>query len=137
MYTAELTTTTIRHANALDIIPLALEAGFDRLNRLDYEWIWVIEDEGSIRGILIAAPCHGCVWVYRLACLPNTPTIQLIKLLRTFLHDIKQRGNVGLLTFLDPKRQTESKLERILRRLGGKTNGPYRVVSATLTGRDW
>lgn len=128
-----LTQTSVRFLREGDRIPPELKVGFDLLGKLDREWIWVVEEAGSIRGVLVAAPCHGVAMIYRLALLPGTPVKHLILLLRTFLADLRNRGIEGYLTFLDPESKIQAKLQRVIERAGGKqVLAPHVVMAARL-----
>lgn len=128
-----LTQTRVRFLRKEDRIPAELRIGFDLLGQLDPEWIWVVEEAGSIRGVLVAAPCHGVAMVYRLALVPGTPVGSLTALLRMFLKDLRARGYVGYLTFVDPASKIQAKLKRLIERAGGQQVGnPHVVLAAPL-----
>lgn len=128
-----LTKANARQMRASDRIPPELRIGFDLLGKLDTDWIWVVERDGLIRGVLVAAPCHGVAMIYRLALVPGTHVSSLIALLRTFLRDLRGRGIRGYLTFLDPESKIQGKLKRVIERAGGQQVGnPHVVMAAPL-----
>ena len=131
-----LTQTTVRVMRDYDRIPSELRAGFDLLGKLNTDWIWVAEQDGLIRGVLVAAPCHGVAMIYRLALMPGTPLSTLTALLRKFLADLRERGVVGYLTFLDPESKIQGKLKRIIERAKGKQIGGAHVVMAAPLPRE-
>jgi hypothetical protein len=67
-------------------IPQALKEGENwQVLDLDPDWVWVSHGPGgAVVGILIAAPCHGLVFVWRLMMLPSAPPTALLRLLRSF-----------------------------------------------------
>lgn len=125
-----LTKANVRQMRASDRMPPELRMGFDLLGKLDTDWIWVVEEGGLIRGVLVAAPCHGVAMIYRLALVPGTPLGSLTALLRRFLGDLRARGIRGYLTFVDPESKIQGKLKRIIERAGGQQIGAPHVVMA-------
>lgn len=115
-----------------DVIPKSLEAGFDILGQLDYDWIWLLESGHEIKGILVASPCHGCALVWRLVVSPDAGTVAVVRLLRRFARDIRERGLKGYLTLLSPQKDTETRLKAIVEKLGGKGYGEFTLMASGL-----
>lgn len=102
-------------------IPDALKAGesWPILN-LDPDWIWESRDEnGEVVGILIAAPCHGLVFIWRIKMLKTAPAAALLSLFRRFIKDIRARGCLGYMATLDLCRPEEQQLARVAIRARG------------------
>lgn len=99
-------------------IPAGLEAGFEQLGRLDRDWVWVLESDGKIKGVLIACPCHGCAFIWRLSVDPKISKVSVLRLLRRFYGDLRKRGLVGHMTIIDPSTATQRHLVRMLEKVG-------------------
>jgi hypothetical protein len=87
---------------------------------LDPEWAWVAYEEDRIVGLLIAAPCHGMVFLWRIKMLPSAKPTALLHLLRRFIRDIRARGCLGYIAMLDMTRPLEQALARIAFRAQGR-----------------
>jgi hypothetical protein len=111
----------VRNLRSGEVIPVSLDAGFDLLGDLDLDWIWVYESIGEIKGVLVASRCHGVAFIWRLAILPGQPHSVVIRLLRKFLHDLRERGIQGYMTLIDDSIPRQAKLLRIFEKAGGKT----------------
>lgn len=116
-----------------DVLPVEFEAGFDQLGQLDRQWAWVCERGGEITGLLLASPCHGVALVWKVAMKEGERS--LLRLLRTFVRDIRQRGLKGYMTWVDPKIERQNKLRRIMEHAGGKAAiDSLTLVAAPLKG---
>lgn len=120
----------VRHPFYWEIIPPELEAGFEQLGNLDREWVWVLGGPGCIRGVLLACPCHGAAFIWRVALLPDAGRAEIFSLLRGFLKEMRERKVQGIITILDPKVETQAKFKSILERIKGETFGTYELVVA-------
>jgi hypothetical protein len=107
-----------RLIGAAESIPAELDAGFELLGNLDRDWIWVLEDDGKVKGVMVASPCHGCAFIWRLAVMPELGHVAVIRLLRRFAADIRARKLKGYITVIDPSTPTQAHLVRILEKLG-------------------
>lgn len=125
----------VRHPKPYEEIPRSLDAGFEQLGKLDTEWAWVLESQGEIKGIILACPCHGTAFIWRVAVMPGLENTAIVRLLRGFLGDMRKRGVKGLLTIIDPKVRQQSRLKRVLERIKGKGFGTYELVVAPMPGR--
>src|SRR5262252_71742 len=122
----------------LDTIPAALKEGEPWLMLdLDPEWVWFARGAaGEIVGILIAAPCHGLVFVYRLRMLPEAPYMSLVRLFRTFIRDLRRRGAIGYLAMLDVLHSPmEAKLARIAFNAGAMFTTASTVVMGSVAAK--
>lgn len=119
-----------------DVIPAEFEVGFDQLGRLDHNWIWVVERYGKIEGCIVAAPCHGVAFVYRVAMAKDAPKYCLRKLIRQAVNDCRERGIRGMMTFVNPDNETQMKLKKLMENWGGGSPVPLQMVmAAPLPGR--
>ena len=109
-------------------IPAELEAGFDQLGKLDRNWVWVVQSDWKIKGVLLASPCHGSAFVWRICLDPSLSNVAVIRLLRRFLSDIRARGCVGYTTIIEPSKPTQERLLAIVEKVGGKKYGDYQLI---------
>jgi hypothetical protein len=123
------------HARLLrsdESIPAGLEAGFEQLGRLDREWVWCLESDGEIKGVLLACACHGTAFIWRLSLDPSLGNVAVIRLLRRFLTDIRKRGCVGYLTIVDTSKPVQKRLQAIMESAGGKEFGTYALMASPM-----
>jgi hypothetical protein len=113
-------------------IPTELEAGFDQLGKLDRNWVWIVQSDWKIKGVLLASPCHGSAFVWRVSLLPGLDKTAILRLLRRFVSDIRKRGVIGIITILDAATPTQAALKGILERVGGCKFGDYELVVAPI-----
>jgi hypothetical protein len=122
----------------LDAIPEALKEGENwPLLTLDENWVWLAKDgDGSVVGILIAAPCHGLVFIWRLKMLATAPNWALGKLLRRCIRDLRARKCLGYITWLDVcSRPEEMALARIAARAGALFTAATTVVVGSINAK--
>ncbi len=103
-------------------IPDALKEGENwHLLDIDPDWVWcAYDDTDRVVGMLIAAPCHGLVFIWRVKMLPSAPPWAFGRLLRRFIRDIRRRKCLGYIALLDIVNQpAEQALSRIVFRAGG------------------
>ena len=120
-----------------DSIPVELEAGFEQLGKLDLNWVWVWESKHQVRGILLAAPCHGSAFIWRLSVLPGEPEMAVGRLLRRFLSDLKIMGISGYITLVNPANETQAQLQAIIKRAGGQEFGTYTLMASAMPKGVW
>jgi hypothetical protein len=82
------------------------KTGFESL-AIDPNWAWVAEENGNKWGILLAAPCHGLVYLARLCVADGAPVFTAAWLLRHFIRDCNERGYKAYFTHVDPTNETE------------------------------
>jgi hypothetical protein len=87
---------------------------------MDPEWVWVLDVDGTINGVLVASPAHGVAMIWRLVVKPGSSRMALGRLLRAFLRDCRKRGIRGYLTILTSGRENEERLASILEHSGGR-----------------
>lgn len=107
------------------------------LLQLDPEWVWLARNAADeVVGILIAAPCHGLVFIWRLKMLPEAPHWALGGLLRRFIRDLRKRSCLGYITFLDVcNRSQEMALARIASRAGALFTTATTVVVGSVNAK--
>lgn len=98
--------------------PQHLDTGFEQMPVMN-DFIWVAEKNGKIVGILMAAPCHGIVFLVRLRTTKDAPAMTVALLFRRCVRDWKARGFKGYFTYVDPSRELERRFIPICRKLGG------------------
>ena len=118
-------------------IPETLREGENwELLTLDPDWIWLAEAEGRVVGVLIAANCHGLVFIWRIKMLPEAPHWALGKLFRRFIRDLRQRGSLGYITFLDiGSKPMEQAIARIAFRAGAHFTTATTVVYGSVNAK--
>lgn len=122
----------------LNSIPETLKADENwPLLTLDPEWIWLAYGEAEeVVGILIAMEGHGLVFIWRIKMLPEAPHWALGRLLRRFMRDLRRRGCLGYITFLDLcNKSTEMALARIASRAGALFTTATTVVVGSVNAK--
>lgn len=99
--------------------PQHLNTGFEDMPVMN-SFCWVAETGQRIVGALLAAPCHGLIFIVRLKIEEYAPAITASLLLRSLMRDSERMGFKGFFTFIDPSRETERVLLGICRKAGGK-----------------
>jgi hypothetical protein len=121
----------------LSAIPEGLKEGESwHLLSLDPNWVWLAKDEDEIVGILIAAPCHGLAFIWRIKMLPEASPMALLRLLRGFIRDIQKRGYLGYMALLNvAERKEEQALARIAFRAGAMFTTATTVVYGSVNAK--
>ena len=119
-----------------DVLPSAFDVGFDKLNAIDPNWCWIVERNSVLEGCLLASPCHGTAVIWRLAMIPGTSASSLLKLLRTFMRDMRRRGISGYITFVDENEPTQRKLKSLMERIGAKVGAKNWTLMASPIPRE-
>lgn len=121
----------------LERLPEALKEGESwELLSIDPEWVWLAEDGGKVVGILIAAPCHGMVFIWRVKMLPEASYWSLGKLFRNFIRDLRKRKCLGYIAFLDLVGQkNEQAIARIAARAGAHFTTATTVVYGSVNAK--
>ena len=99
-------------------MPQHLGTGFEAMPVMK-SFCWIAEHEGRIVGMLMAAPCHGLVYIARVSVEEPAPAMTALLLFRNSLKDCRQMGFVGYFTHIDPSRETERGLIPICRKAKG------------------
>ena len=108
--------TKVRTLRDSELMPEGFATGFEKMPVMR-EWCWIAEEDGKPVGILIAAPCHGIVYLMRL-CTKDGHSADVFLLLRHFFADTRARGFMGYMLHVDPTRPVESKLIGLCRKAG-------------------
>lgn len=100
----------------------------------DANWIWVLEQEGEIVGMLVGAPAYPYVTLLRARIDPGTPPSGFLVLLRQFFRDARQRTFTSMLSHFDFSQEAEKRLALCMTKFfGGKL---YYNVTAQLPKGD-
>ena len=109
--------TKIRTLREGEAMPQHLDTGFESLPVMN-SFVWVAENKGRIVGILMAAPCHGLIFLARLRIEGGNPSAAHL-LFRHCMRDCKDMGFVGYFSYIDPQRESEAAMIPICTRAGG------------------
>ncbi len=109
---------TVRTLKPGEAMPQHLETGFEQMPVMN-DFVWVAEKGRKIIGILMAAPCHGIIFLVRLRTEKDAPAMTVGLLFRQCVKDWRERGFKGYFTYVDPNRETERRFIPICRRVGG------------------
>lgn len=101
--------------------PEGIHTGLERIpsERLDRDWIFLVEDPTMIYGVLVTAPAHGLVLLLRVAMRSDAPRAAAGFLGRQALKMLLARGYPMWITMLDPTREEERRIYGLARRWGG------------------
>jgi len=99
-------------------MPQHLGTGFESMPVMK-SFCWVAETEGRIVGMLLAAPCHGLIYIARVRVEETAPPITALLLFKNCLRDCKQMGFLGYWAHIDPTRESERAMIPICRRAKG------------------
>lgn len=122
----------VRFLKPGETIPSHMDAGFELLGKLDRDWIWILEYQSQIRGVLVASNFHGIAFLWRLKVLPGVSQTGVLRLLKRFRSDCLKRGVNGYMTLTDVSTATGKQLKSIVERCGGKDHGTVNILSAPL-----
>lgn len=108
----------LRTGEALPVISPSdgLPIGFEGLP-LDHEWVWLAEHHGQCVGILIAAPAHSILLIFRITLTSTAPAAAALLLLRRAFRDARARGCAGWMSVLADQSPAEVRLMRIAMRV--------------------
>jgi hypothetical protein len=109
---------TVRTLRTDEPMPQHLGTGYESMPVMN-DFVWVAEKGEKIIGILMAAPCHGCVFFVRLCAEKDAPPMTVPLLFRKCVRDCHARGFKGYFTYVDPTREAERKFIPICRKAGG------------------
>jgi hypothetical protein len=118
-------------------IPAALSEGENwNVLKMDPHWVWTAQANGEICGLLIAMEGHGLVFIWRVKMLPIAPHWALGKLFRQFMRDIRKRGCLGYITFLNVgNKPAEGAIARIALRAGAMFIDPHTIVYGSVNAK--
>lgn len=99
-------------------LPEQLKTGFE-MGKCDPDWIWVVERDGELVGLLVAAPAHVMAILIRLVNTKNARGSDIRALILGVFREIKKRGYMGYTVWLDPTKEPENRFIGIIRAIGG------------------
>jgi acetyltransferase (GNAT) family protein len=99
-------------------MPQNLGTGYEAMPVMK-SYCWVAEHEGRIVGMLMAAPCHGVLYIARICVPEGAPKLTAAMLFRHVMADAKKMGFLGYFTHIDPSRETERAMIPICRKAKG------------------
>ena len=85
---------------------------------IDPKWLWLVKEDDEVVGLLLAANCHGLALILRIKTVADAPQNTVLRLLRRFIRDIRERGCLGYVSYLDVMKPEEAALSRIAYRAG-------------------
>jgi hypothetical protein len=101
-----------------EALPAGMNTGYESMP-IETNWVWVAEEDGKPVGVLMAAGCHGMVYIMRL-CIPKKSRIAAFLLLRACLRDSQSRGFQGFFFHIDPTMETDRHIMLLCRKAGAK-----------------
>jgi hypothetical protein len=108
----------VRNLRLNEPIPDGFHTGFEGMPVM-CDWVWVAEISGRPAGILLAAPCHGLVYMMRLCVKTGENGAVAAVILRGCMKDCKARGFRGYFFHVSTLEQVERDLVPIVRKAGG------------------
>lgn len=99
-------------------MPQHLGTGYEQMPVIN-DFVWIAEQTGKVIGILMAAPCHGVLFLVRARVEKDAPKITISLLFRKCMRDAVDRGFKGFFTFIDPTIETERRFIPICQLAGG------------------
>lgn len=109
--------TRVRNLGAGEAIPDGFSTGFERAAVMP-EWVWIAESDGPV-GVLMAAPCHGLVYMVRICVKKGSNPSVAMALIRACLRDSKSRGFKGYFLHVTTMSGSERGLIPICKKAGG------------------
>lgn len=98
--------------------PQHLGTGFETMPVMN-SFVWVAERDERIIGILMAAPCHGLIFIVRIRVEEGSNPAVVHLLFRHCMKDCKEMGFIGYFSYIDPQRESEAAMISICTRAGG------------------
>lgn len=107
----------VRNLRFNEPMPEGMATGFEGMP-LQHEWVWAAEEDGIATGVVMAAPCHGLVYVMRL-CVPKGANPQTaMALLRACMRDSENRGFRGFFFHIDPTVEIDRRIMILCGKMG-------------------
>jgi hypothetical protein len=107
-----ITTRTLREGEAM---PEGFSTGYEKMPIMR-DWVWIAED-GEPLGVLLAAPCHGLVYMMRLCVKDHNPMTAAL-MVRSCMKDCDKRGFRGYFFHVSTMSEAERALIPICRQVG-------------------
>lgn len=109
-------------------MPEGFNTGFESMP-LIRDWVWVAEEDEPL-GVLIAAPCHGLVYMMRICAKEGAKPSVVTAIIRACMRDCEARGFKGYFFHVTTLNQAERTLIPICRKAGGVQLTHPQVVMA-------
>ncbi len=110
---------TLRTLRKYEAMPTGMNTGYEKMP-LQTDWVWVAEDDEIPVGVVMAAPCHGLVYVMRLCVRKGVNPHVALALLRACMKDSQNRGFRGFFFHIDPTNDVDRQIMTICRKTGAK-----------------
>lgn len=98
-------------------IPEGFNTGFENMPVMR-EWAWIAESDCPV-GVLLAAPCHGLVYMMRICIKEGSNPAVAVVLIRACMKDCEKRGFKGYFFHVTTMTEVERTLIPIVRKAGG------------------
>lgn len=109
---------TVRNLREKESMPEGMATGYESMPLMP-AWVWVVELDGKPQGVVMAAPCHGMVYMMRLCFKEGSDKAMIPRLLRACMKDCRDRGFRGFFFHADPTKEMDRKLIPLVKRTGG------------------
>jgi hypothetical protein len=120
----------IRNLKPGEAMPAGMNTGYENMP-LQIDWVWFAEEGDTPLGVVLAAPCHGLVYVMRLCVKDGANPHTALALLRACMKDAQNRGFRGFFFHVDPTVEIDRHVLVICRKVGVK---PLTVPQVLLVG---
>ena len=104
-----------RNLRENEAMPEGFATGFEKMPVMR-DWVWIAESEGAAIGVMLAAPCHGLVYMVRLCVKDGANQAVATILIRACMAECSKRGFKGYFFHVDPMREIERNLIPICRK---------------------
>lgn len=98
-------------------MPEGFNTGYENMPLMP-DWVWIAEN-GEPVGVLLAAPCHGLVYMMRLCMKEGTNPAVAARLIRACMKDCESRGFRGYFFHVSTMSEVERQLVPIVKKAGG------------------
>lgn len=107
---------TVRTLRESENLPEGFATGYEKMPIMR-DWAWIAEDGASV-GVLLAAPCHGLVYMMRVCVKDGANPATALILMRECMKECNRRGFKGYFFHVSTMSQTERDLMPICRKAG-------------------
>jgi len=108
---------SVRTLREGESIPQGFSTGYEAMPIMA-DWCWVAEN-GEPQGVLLAAPCHGLVYMMRVCTKEGANPATAAILIRACMKDCERRGFKGYFFHVSGITQVERDLIPVVRKAGG------------------
>ena len=110
--------TTVRTLRANEPMPEGFATGYENMPFMP-DWVWVAESDGEALGVLMAAPCHGLIYLMRLCIKDDAQRMTAFALLRACMRETNRRGFKGFFMHIDPTKEIDRRFIPTVKKTGG------------------